>query len=530
MFKTLYSLAGQWLPAVLFGLLLIVGLCHVRDYGTYIDEFTNHHFGIMWYDYARHVFTGGSFALPANVTEHDVVHGPFIEMLFAFIEDKIVHLPDLRHIVFLRHYGTWIVFYLGAVCFYLLAQKLFASRKLALLAAAFLVLHPRIFSHAFYDSIDIPLLSFYILALYTWVRYLEKRTPGALCVHAVACGLLVDIRLIGGVIPAITGTLLLLELLSAKTSDRRWSRIPLYLGTLAITILAFWPFLWSNPPLRALEVLRQTPRVAWDGLVLYMGQYISATKLPWHYIPVWIAITTPIACTVFFLVGLPAGIVAFFKNPARFYRERPGELAVMAAFLLPLLAVILLRPVVFDSWRHMFFIYPAFVLVAVAGVKKVVTEIDARFGGRARFALHGAIAAFIAVNLASTVWFMIGSHPYQNVYFNRLAGRDMKQVKSRFDLDYWGLSYLHALEYLVRKNPAGPLRIYDPVKSLPLVNMWMLTPADRDRIEIVDFNEADFVLTNFRILKEGYPALSEYFTIKVEGEPIVCIYTRRPFP
>ena len=36
---------------------------------------------------------------------------------------------------------------------------------------------------------------------------------------------------------------------------------------------------------------------------------------------------------------------------------------------------------------------------------------------------------------------MIRDHPYQNVYFNLLAGSDKRH---RFELDYWGLSYKEA--------------------------------------------------------------------------------------
>jgi hypothetical protein len=533
MAKPFCSLCGKLLPWVLFGALLVTGLCITRDYGTYIDEFTNHYFGVRWYDYAYNVLVKGApLVLPATVTEHDVVHGPFIEMAFALLENKVIHLPDIREIVFFRHYGTWMIFYLSVICFYFLAKKLFARGWLALLASAFLVIHPRIFSHAFYDSVDIPLLSFYIFGLATLFRLLEKRTLGSLCLHAIVCGMLIDIRVIGAVIPGLTLVLLLVELIrprdSADRLGRRFARIGIYSVLVTATTVAFWPYLWANPLMRVLDVIRQTPKVAWDGSVLYMGDFIKANNLPWHYIPVWIAITTPIAYTVFFVIGLAGGLGAFLSNSRRFYRQRLHELVVMAAVLLPVLAVILSKAVIFDSWRHLFFIYPAFVLVSIAGIKQSGREIDAHFKGRARVGLHGAIGLFVAGNILMAGWFMIKNHPYENVYFNRLAGRSMAQIKDRFDLDYWGLSYRNALEYVVDHDPDKIIRVCDAMKVLPLINTIMLAPADRARVQPVGFGEAKYVFTTFRGLKAGYPSLQEYFSIKVGGERIVCVYKKEP--
>lgn len=527
--KPSLSLGARLLPGLLFGALLLTGLSIVRDYGTYIDEFTNHYFGVRWYDYAHDVIINGAPAvLPGTVTEHDVVHGPLVEMTFAFFERQVVPPPDLRAVVFFRHYGVWLIFYLSAVCFYFLAKRLFAGRTPALLASAFLVVHPRIFSHAFYDSVDIPLLSFYIYGLYTLFRYLDRRTLRSLCLHAVVCGMLIDIRAIGAVVPGITLAILFLDVIWPEDPDdrlvRRLFRLGTYSALVAATTVAFWPYLWANPPLRVLEVIRQTPKVAWEGSVLYWGEFIRANNLPWHYIPVWIAITTPIAYTVLFVVGLAGGLVAFLRKPGRFYRQRLPALVAMAAVLLPVLAVILTKAVVFDSWRHLFFVYPAFVLVAIAGVRMIGGAVQDHCHGNVRKGLQGALILAIGGSILMTAGFMIKNHPHQNVYFNRLAGRNMQEIKDRFDLDYWGLSYRNALAYVVDHDPDKIIRVYDAMRVLPLINTLMLAPADRGRVHLVELREAEYVFTTFRGRKEGYPSLKEYFSIKVGGAEIVSVY------
>ena len=41
---------------------------------------------------------------------------------------------------------------------------------------------------------------------------------------------------------------------------------------------------------------------------------------------------------------------------------------------------------------------------------------------------------------------MIKNHPHQNVYFNKFAG---KKFSSKFELDYWGLTYKENLKFLL---------------------------------------------------------------------------------
>ena len=116
---------------------------------------------------------------------------------------------------------------------------------------------------------------------------------------------------------------------------------------------------------------------------------------------------------------------------------------------------------------------------------------------------------------------MINTHPYQNVYFNMLAGKNLKEIKQKYDLDYWGLSYKQALEYLVEKDIKGIIKINcanNPCQK----NSLLLKPKDRQRIKYVKLNQADYFLSNFRnsrelnkFLKGDYPYKNEIFSIKL---------------
>ena len=50
-----------------------------------------------------------------------------------------------------------------------------------------------------------------------------------------------------------------------------------------------------------MERISQYP---WPGQVVYFGQRLPGPQPPWHYIPVWIIISTPLLYTLAALGGL----------------------------------------------------------------------------------------------------------------------------------------------------------------------------------------------------------------------------------
>jgi hypothetical protein len=254
----------------------------------------------------------------------------------------------------------------------------FRSALLATFGCLCLVLSPRLFADAFYNSKDIPFLVVFVIGVYTLVRFLDEGTVRAAFRHALATALLVDIRVVGLVLPAITlavGTAELLLVREARLSARRRAAVlAAYAGLAAALTVVFFPFLWTDPPGRLGEVLRTMSRFPFHRTVLYLGQEVPAAALPWHYLPVWIGVTTPLAT----LGLLGAGLLGL----ARSWRGRPDLLLGRAetrnqlVFVLwafgPLAAIAATRAVVYDGWRHVFFVYPALVLIGVEGARRVL--------------------------------------------------------------------------------------------------------------------------------------------------------------
>jgi hypothetical protein len=201
--------------------------------------------------------------------------------------------------------------------------------------------------------------------------------------------------------------------------------------------------------------------------------------------------------------------------------EDQQDFIFLALCLGPVLAVIVLHSVLYDSWRQLYFIYPAFLLLCVRG-----------FVFLSSLTLRSIVLKYILYVITCLAlgfyanWIRI-NHPYQFSYFNIFAGQD---IRYRFDVDYWGVGNRRALEDLLKKDQRSHITIY-PVSLTVLHNSFMLLPENmRSRVSLAkSAEESNYILTNYRNIKESddqklkalYPI---FYQIKVDSEPIITIY------
>jgi len=466
-------------------------------------------------------------------------HGPAVEIALMTVE-KTLGLTDLRSIYFARHVATFLLFFTACIVFYRMLRRTYPERTVAVAGTLFLILSPRIFADSFFNAKDLGFLSCYVFGLATMVWFLRTPNARSAIAHGLACGLLIDVRLAGVVLPALTCGLSVALWLAGRLDDRQattlhdsptstptpWGPMARFAGWTCAFVLLFWPVLWLNPPLHFSRAWREMSQYPWHGHVRYAGEFVSAAALPWHYLPVWILITTPLVHVVFFAVGLARLTVNGLRRPIAFFLDHREEVAVAAAGIAPLVAVIVRHATVYDGWRHLFFVYPGLVCVAAGGVAVVYRTARSL---KSRIALAPACAVLLVAGMFVPVaWIMVRDHPHQNVYFNRLAGASLEDVKERFELDYWGLSCRQALEGLVRVVPEGELKVF--AETWPgSFNANALPPADRRRLHFVPPDRAEYVVTHFRYINgvpEQIPG-AEVFAVRVAGTVIAAVHKVR---
>jgi len=510
---------------LIFWGILCVGINIFTDYGVHIDEYANQKFGERMIKCAQDTLyrdsrTSELFSSP--IPRHDVIHGPAFEFFLFFVKEHIVRPSGRRDTIFMRHLLIFLAFYLGVFFFYLLCKFHFKSWKIGILGSLFLVLHPRIFSHSFYNSVDIPFLSFYILATYTLIRYLEKKTHLRAIFHALTCAILVDIRIVGAILPLLTFILLAIDGIKFREHKEEIKRIVkttiTYTFLLTGLIFLLYPLLWINPIGNFLEVLSRTAKF----------QRSDVPPAVWYYHLNWIMITTPLLYSFCFFIGLFVTIKAIFRGPIKPFTQSRTILIAIFLLFVPLILPHIHETSLYDGWRHFYFVYPIFLIFSLAGVTALFQFIKTRFHGSSCKIINTFFILIIVASLTNVVQLMVKYHPHQCVYANILAGKDMRRAKSRNALDYWRLSYRKGLEYILENDKRDKIKVS---LNTGMNNLNILPLASRKRlVHVKNMAEADYVLDNYRHsgkykwFWKNYSDEEEYYSLKFGKVKFMSIY------
>ena len=518
---------------IFFFVYLAIGISIYKDYGISWDEPWHREIASVSAKYMASIFMP-DFQPPAFASLPALANYPMKQ--YGIVFDFPMYVADhllgyngaMPEVYYLRHLCTFLLFYISVFFFYLIVRNRFNSWALGLTGCLFMILSPRFFAESFYSK-DIVFLSLFIISIYFFLRYLHQKTIVNSFLFALATALVVDQRITAIFIPFLA---VFMTCLDEIKMGRIFNQLPkrllplfIYLITFSFFMVLFWPYLWENPARNLMDAFVSMSRFSADYAILYRGEFIKSTAVPWHYIPVWILITTPILYTFFFLLGAFLTIKEMTRSGVKIYsndRERHDFLALLL-FAAPLTAVIVLNSTLYDGWRHMYFIFAPFLLMVMTGFAWLTDMIKKVSSGRERRAAF-FISAVIVVCLASTLYQMVRYHPFQNVYFNRLAGNN---VGRNYELDYWGLSFRRGLEYVV-KNDNRPVIGLATNAIIPMKNNSIfLDKQDIRRLRLANIHEADYFLTNYRWHPQPYPLDNEVYSVSVDNLKIMSVFKLR---
>lgn len=507
---------------VLLAFCIVLGVTIANNYGMGWDEGTSQRSGFVTLSYLQNLGDPN----PPLWTDEMRYYGVVFELPLAIVE-KSFGMSDYSIYLF-RHIATFLLFVGGVYVFYLLCLKRFKNEYWAILGPLFLLISPRIFADAFYNSKDIPAMVFFVFAIYTLVRYIEKPNYSRLLAHALVSALLIDIRLPGLFIVAPTVFYMGLQNFQKKW---QWSnvqktllQITVYSVSLAGFVYMFWPFLWQHPIQHFIDAYHDMSHfVRQDHLeMLFAGQIIIASKVPWFYIPMWILITTPVAYLMGFFIGAGSALVGFLKNWKNPLHSTSLDIIIFLWFFGPLVAIITLKSVVYDGWRQLYFIYPALIYLSLVGFYTIV-NLFRNFDVKVQKNVTKMMIGIVALNLIMVLSFMIRNHPYQNLYFNLLVGGQEK-ARENFDMDYWGLTFREGLRYIAS---------HDTDEVIPIIfaggseeNTRILPPKIADRFSIQsDPVQAKYILSNYRWQQfDLLPWDNEFYSVTVDGVKVMTVF------
>jgi hypothetical protein len=520
----------KWVSTGLFFLtLLLVGLNSYRDYGISWDEPVSRMNGAVTVNYLAEKFHTPAFmaswkgSVPELDKYLDQDYGVAFEAPAVALE-QLLRFKDSRDIYMFRHLLVFLVFFVGVGAVYRLAARRFLDWRIGLLSALFLVLTPRIFAESFYNSKDIVFMAVFAVATNTTISFVLQPRPKTALLHALATAIAIDVRIMALLLPVVSVNLLIARLIRRELPLRRTCVVLcVYLIATSALVVVMWPYLWSDPLGNFVKACKNMAKFRWNFEVRYLGAFIRSTTLPWHYTLTWISITTPLLYLALFLVGVFAIGRQIVARRCKFWRD-DGELQdiiFLGLFAAPIATISIIHSVVYDGWRQMYFVYPAFLLVATKGWMDLWSILSTRNDYRT------GLIALTTISMMRTALWMWNAHPLQNVYFNLFAGSNWK---ARYDLDYWGLGNRQALEYILAHDHSPFINVTADSWTLLETSFLMLKPEDRKRIRLADDKLVpSYLLTNYRSARKTDNSQYNrdydlFYQIRVDEEVILSVF------
>jgi hypothetical protein len=452
--------SGKTLVIVFFALLFVYGCMTFNDYGISSDEEVQRYHSLVTYhelflqNEEYQTATIDTTTIP-TLSDYGVQYGVILQLPLVFIEHMNHFEMTYQEIFSMRHFYSFLWFFASAICFYQLAMILTDGKRIeALIGTLIYVLCPRTLADSFYNIKDALCMALFTISMYCGVRMIRRpsvRTMVTFIVFAVLC---TASRIVGGVIVAVCMLLLVVK----SATQGQWKRILIYCGSAALLFLGLFivmmPNTWSDIPGTLLKIVKTFSNyTVWSANVYYMGQWVSALHLPWHYLPVWIGMTVPATYLILMMLGMGNGVYYCIKNRKQLGNQGDRGWIYWMLFLLlviPVAYVVIVRPVLYNGWRHFYFIYPVIASWSVVGIHTLLTKIKPVVFKTVGMAALGI--SFVWVGL----W-IVRNHPYEYVYFNPWI---QSYAEDHFQRDYWYVSETNAFQYIIDNDPRSTIYVY----------------------------------------------------------------------
>ncbi|OFY63248.1 MAG: hypothetical protein A3H98_10755 [Bacteroidetes bacterium RIFCSPLOWO2_02_FULL_36_8] len=405
------------------------------DYGIWWDEWINTHYAELILKYYL------SYGKDTSAATYDWdIHyygGLFDTWTVGFYHTfKNWGLYETRHF-FNALSGSLMIIFTGLIA------KEIGNWKTGIIALLFLLFCPHIFGNLMNNPRDIPFASGYIISIYFLIRLLiDFPNPKWKNAFFLSVGVSITTGVRAGGLIFIP----YLFLFSAfylfyvkRIYDKRIVKI--FLMIVIISILAYfgsmvaWPLAQLKPftvPYSALQRFSNYPNLVY---VLFEGLYLEGHNLPWYYLPKLIFFTNP----VHIFLGLFLFLTLGLAGRIRMYNFNFLIIIIFCCFF-PYLYALYKNSLLYDGWRHFYFIFPLLVILSAIGIQNILRIIVNK--------IFKVVAIIILIILVSEpVLWSFKNHPHEGVYFSPLVG-GINKTYTDYQTDCLGNSMRYGAEWL----------------------------------------------------------------------------------
>ena len=534
-----------------FLIIFCMGLFFSKDYGISWDERYHREDGRLTLVYVLQLLgIHNLIDLPLDVPEPNKIGYSALFDMSSLVIEKLFFISDVRSAYLIRHALNFTFYFIGIYFFYLFVKEIFKKNSISFFITMFYLLHPRLLAHGFFnckDSIAQALIASSLLPIYLTFKKGNLRMT---VLAGILTALGVVTRLPTIYFPLLFIALIFFKSINAATKSFSFQKsfkiVFVFFMMFGFSIYLFQPAFWGATINDLKSIIKLFVNHPWDGYNYYFGRFISALDVPWHYIPAWILISTPVS----FIIYLFIGSVKILSDLSKTINQKTlFNFFIFICFVAPVFVIIILGSTLYDGWRHVFFLYPFLSYTMGIGflysfqlIKKKYSLPDKKI-----------LIILGALTFCEPIFKIVAMHPHQQVYFNIFAG---KIPTKKFEGDYWGLSMRQGLEWILKNDKRKVITVASDF-NLARFNRVIIKTEERDRILFLDDENSDFMkskgvkktdpiifgdqktypidyfLTNYRrkeskdvILKNKkyFPYINEVHSIKVDNMKILGVY------
>ncbi len=494
-----------------FLLFLAVGIFTYKDYGISIDEEFHRFSGFYWLNYVLSFTPFDAFNNEVLNKLNDIsgftlpnpknypVYGVIFDLPAAFIE-TLFKIEDSKNYYHFRHFLTFLIFFISSIFFYKLLFNRFSNFNVSIVGTLFYIISPRIYGNSFYNNKDIIFLSLITIALYFCFKNIDKLCFKNIIFFSLFAALATSARVLGVFIPISFFLIYFFSILDGKYKFESAYKILFFLTIYFIFLIIFWPYLWESPIENFVHSLKLFSKYTLGIKMLFNGSYISSKFLPYSYIPTWIGLTTPVVYLFLFLLG------SFYILKRIFFRflnikensihhelwrgkNEKKDLYIFLNFFGILFYLIFANVVLYTGWRQIYFLN--IFIIYISTYMFYIFFLNLKSYKKKLFLNFSVFLFLIFMGINLVVY-----HPYQNIYFNILA---TKNLKKNMEIDYWGLSGMEFLKNILKREPYKKSINIGVASFLPLErSLSILDKNNRKKINMVgqNYELADYIFNS----------------------------------
>lgn len=395
-----------------------------------------------------------------------------------------------------------------------MVKKITTSNGIIAIILLLYFIHPRINAHSFYNIKDSVFLSLFFITSFIFFQYLRNQSTKILLLFAVCTSFTINSRIMGLLIPVFyTFWIFFLN----KKKSYAIFHFLLYVTALIFSLYIITPIFWQQPLQNFILTFRHFSSYSfWKENVIFAGQLIKGSNLPFYYIPIWIIISTPIAHLFIWFLGGVNGIYEIHNN-------KSSQTSIYIAFsfyviLLSYAAIIIFHSTLYDDWRHLYYLFPFLIIIGTYALDNL-NNLNKK--------LYIITIGIVCLSIVNTTFWMIRNHPHYYVYFNIFAG---KHWANTWDRDTWRLSSKQIFDYFNNTPEQKQIKILNNPYLSQNKNM-LPSNISKNIVFVSSIKNAEYIIADYRYIIGNYPrnyynGFLPIYSVIVDDNVIMTLYKR----